>query len=53
MKQLERLKLVAWLEEGLNYENSCEVRALVNSSDQATSFYTSLVQSKNQLISFY
>ena len=53
MKQLERLKLVAWLEEGLNYENSCEVRALVDSSDQATSFYTSLVQSKNQLISFY
>ena len=29
------------------------MRALVNSSDQATSFYTSLVQSKNQLISFY
>ena len=53
MKEEIQLKIIELMDDGATLENSSELKALVNSSDQATKFYESILVSESMLESFF
>ena len=53
MKEEIQLKIIELMDDGATLENSSELKALVNSSDQATKFYESILVSESMLESYF
>ncbi len=53
MKEEIQLKIIELMDEGATLESSPELKALVESSDQATKFYESILVSESMLESFF
>ena len=53
MKEEIQLKIIELMDDGATLENSSELIALVNSSDQATKFYESILISESMLESYF
>ena len=53
MKEEIQLKVIELMDDGATLENSSELKALVNSSDQATKFYESILISESMLCLLY
>ena len=53
MKEEIQLKIIELMDEGATLESSPELKALVESSDQATKFYESILVSESMLKSFF
>ena len=53
MKEEIQLKIIELMDEGATLESSPELKALVESSDQATKFYESILVSESVLESFF
>ena len=49
MKEEIQLKIIELMDEGATLESSPELKALVESSDQATKFYESILVSESVL----
>ena len=53
MKEEIQLKIIELMDEGATLESSPELKALVESSDQATKFYESILVSESMLESYF
>ena len=53
MKEEIQLKIIELMDEGATVESSTELKALVESSDQATKFYEAILVSESMLESFF
>ena len=53
MKEEIQLKIIELMDEGATLESSPELKALVESSDEATKFYESILVSESMLESFF
>ena len=53
MKEEIQLKIIELMDEGATLESSSELKALVESSDQATKFYESILVSESMLESCF
>ena len=53
MKEEIQLKIIELMDEGATLQSSPELKALVESSDQATKFYESILVSESVLESFF
>ena len=53
MKENIQLKIVELMDEGATLENSSELQALVEASDEATKFYESILVSESMLEGFF
>ena len=53
MKEEIQLKIIELMDDGATLENSSELKALVNSSDQATKFFESILISESMLESYF
>ena len=53
MKQRLKLKLAGYVDDGMDYSNSLEVRDIVNASDAAKEFYETLLFANKRLESFF
>ena len=53
MKEEIQLKIIGLMDEGATLESSLELKALVDSSDEATKFYESILVSEAILESFF
>ena len=53
MKEEIQLKIIELMDDGATLENSSELKALVNSSDQAIKFYESILVSESMLKSYF
>lgn len=53
MKEEIQLKIIELMDEGATLQSSPELKALVESSDQATKFYESILVSESMLESFF
>ena len=53
MKEQIQLKIIGLIDDGATLESSSELKALVESSDQATKFYESILVSESVLESFF
>ena len=53
MKEEIQLKIIELMDDGATLENSSELKALVNSSDQAIKFYESILVSESMLESYF
>ena len=53
MKEEIQLKIIELIDDGATLENSSELKALVNSSDQATKLYESILVSESMLESYF
>jgi len=53
MKQRLKLKLAGYLDDGMDYSNSAEVRNIVDASDVAREFYDTLLFASQRLENFF
>ena len=53
MNQRLKLQLAGYVDDGMDYSNSLEVRNIVDSSDMAREFYETLLFANNRLESFF
>ncbi len=53
MNENFKLQLAEYVDDGMNYSNSAEVRSIVNSSDVAKEFYETLLFANKRLESFF
>ncbi len=53
MKEDIQLKIVELMDEGATLENSPELQAVVEASDEATKFYKSILVSESMLEGFF
>jgi len=53
MKEEIQLKIIELMDDGATLENSPELKALIESSDEATKFYESILVSESMLESFF
>ena len=53
MKQRLKLQLAGYLDDGMDYSNSSEVREIVDASDVARDFYDSLLFANQRLENFF
>jgi len=53
MKQRLKLQLAGYVDDGMDYSNSLEVRDIVNASDAAKEFYETLLFANKRLESFF
>jgi FimV-like protein len=53
MNQRLKLQLAGYVEDGMDYSNSAEVRDIVNASDVAREFYDSLLFANQRLENFF
>ena len=53
MKQRLKLQLAGYLDDGMDYSNSLEVREIVDASDVAKEFYNSLLFANQRLENFF
>ena len=53
MKKSLKFQLAGYVDDGMNYSNSAEVRSIVNSSDVAKEFYETLLFANKRLESFF
>lgn len=53
MKEEIQLKIIELMDDGATLENSTELKALIESSDESTKFYESILASESMLKSFF
>ena len=53
MKESLKFQLAGYVDDGMNYSNSAEVRSIVDSSDVAKEFYETLLFANKRLESFF
>ena len=53
MKKSLKFQLAGYVDDGMNYSNSAEVRSIVDSSDVAKEFYETLLFANKRLESFF
>ena len=53
MNQRLKLQLAGYVDDGINYTNSAEVRSIVNASEVAKEFYERLLFDNKRLESFF
>ena len=53
MNQRLKLQLAGYVDDGMNYSNSAEVRSIVDASDVAQEFYERLLFANKRLESFF
>ena len=53
MNQRLKLQLAGYVDDGINYSNSAEVRSIVDASDVAREFYDSLLFANQRLENFF